>query len=268
MNNNDEQFKYVVDASADEPIMLLNKHVGFDTDDGMGIDGAEFQSELLRLDTMGKKRIQIWINSPGGVIVDGFAIYNAILKTKTKVDTYNVGIAASIAAVIFQAGRKRLMADYAILMYHNALGGDESQLGIFNAAITSMIQRSGMSREQIVKMMSAETFLNANEALKEGLVDEIEASVNFNRKAFSSQNTVKEIQAVCNTALKSKIKKNSRMKKVFNTLNLIEDANEESVLAAITAIENRATLAEAQNKADKAAIDKAKADLGHRDRQV
>ena len=47
---------YCVDPSADEPILLINKHIGFDEKDGMGIDGALFQQELLMLDALGKKK--------------------------------------------------------------------------------------------------------------------------------------------------------------------------------------------------------------------
>ncbi len=90
-------FIYTIDVESDEPIMLINKHIGNDDQLGQGIDGSIFQAELLRLDTMGKKRIQVWISSEGGIVMDGYKIYNAILKSKTKVDTYNVGICASIA---------------------------------------------------------------------------------------------------------------------------------------------------------------------------
>ena len=64
-------------------------------------------AQLLYLDhSDSKKDISLYINSPGGVVMDGYNIYNAILRSKTPVDTYNVGIAASIAGVIFMAGRK------------------------------------------------------------------------------------------------------------------------------------------------------------------
>jgi len=105
---------YCIDQNSDEPIMLINTHIGFDEADGMGIDGALFQKELLFLDTLGKKRIQVWINCVGGIVMDGYNIGSAILKTKTPVDTYNVGIAASIAGVLFMCGRNRVMMDYAL----------------------------------------------------------------------------------------------------------------------------------------------------------
>jgi ATP-dependent protease ClpP protease subunit len=103
-----DYFMYTVNVDSDEPIMLINKHIGYDEADGYGIMGDLFQAELLALDQMEKKRIQVWINSPGGSVMDGYNMYTAMLKTKTKVDTYCVGICASMAAVLFQAGRKRV----------------------------------------------------------------------------------------------------------------------------------------------------------------
>ena len=58
------EFRYTVDVNSDEPVMLINKHIGFDSEDGFGIDGSSFQAELLAFDTMGKTKIQVWINSP------------------------------------------------------------------------------------------------------------------------------------------------------------------------------------------------------------
>ena len=113
---------YCIDENIDEPIMLINTHIGFDEENGQGIDGAQFQRELLYLDGLGKKRIQVWINSIGGVVMDGYNIASAILKTKTPVDTYNVGMSASIAGVIFMCGRNRIMLDYAQFMMHPASG--------------------------------------------------------------------------------------------------------------------------------------------------
>jgi ATP-dependent Clp protease protease subunit len=178
---------YVVDSSADEPIMLIDKHIGYDELDGMGVDGALFQQELLQLDGLGKKRIRVWINSPGGTVVNGYSIYNAILKSKTPVDTYCYGIAASIAGVIFQAGRKRIMADYGILMYHNPFGGESSDgIEAMRQSICTMItKRSGMSSDDCEKMMNRDTFILADEAVRTGMADEIEESMDYNKKRLT-----------------------------------------------------------------------------------
>ncbi len=50
---------YCIDHHSDEPIMLINTHIGSDETDGQGIDGSLFQQELLQLDSLGKKRIEI-----------------------------------------------------------------------------------------------------------------------------------------------------------------------------------------------------------------
>ena len=96
------KLKYTQYADTDEPVMLVNKHIGMDEEDGEGIMGDQFQSELMYLDTLNKKRIKVVICSPGGSVIEGMKMYNAVLTTKTKVDTYNGGIAASIAGVLFQ----------------------------------------------------------------------------------------------------------------------------------------------------------------------
>ena len=57
------QLKYTIDIAAEEPIMMLDKHIGYDSDKGEGIDGAEFAKELLYLDSLQKKRIQVRINT-------------------------------------------------------------------------------------------------------------------------------------------------------------------------------------------------------------
>lgn len=239
---------YCIDPQVEEPIMLINKHIGFDEKEGQGIDGSLFQSELLQLDGMGKKRIQVWINSPGGIVMDGYNIYSAILKTKTKVDTYNVGIAASIAAVIFQAGRTRTMADYSSLMYHDPYGGNSKELEVMKESLATMIsQRSGIDLEFVRGVMKRTTWIAAAEALNDGFCDEVEASSEHNKKrATIAPQGVVAMHRICNSILNEKFsqikfpKNKQTMNKVTNKLGLANEASEESILNAIVAIENKA----------------------------
>ena len=146
--------------------MLINSHLGFDTDDGQGIDSSLFQQELLQLDTLGKKRIQLWINCPGGNVMDGMGMFNAILKTKTPVDTYNTGICASMGGVLFMAGRKRVMNDYASLMMHNPSGGDDKkQMGMMKDSLVTMLssRASNITPEEVDYLMEKTSWLNAAE---------------------------------------------------------------------------------------------------------
>lgn len=268
---------YCIDPLVDEPIMLINKHIGYDTEDGMGIDGAIFQQELLQLDLLGKKRIQVWINSPGGLVSDGYSIYSAILKTKTPVDTFALGTVASIAAVIFQAGRRRIMADYAWLMYHNPFGGDNKELlSTMKDSLIKMIEsRSGMTAEAVEAMMKRTSFITASEALELKLCDKVEASMDDNTKYLKKISNNTEFYKECNLVLNSIINPknvNTMFPKVTMRLKLNDAATEDNIVAAIDAIENRAKEAErmaldasteAQNKAkaDADELDKLKAKL-------
>lgn len=224
--------------------MMLDRRIGgtWQKDDGYGIDGTQWAAELMQLDTMGKKRIQVWINSVGGSVIDGYNICNAILKTKTKVDTYCMGIAASMAGVIFQCGRKRIMADYAILMYHNPYnmdgGTDKKVTDAMKESLNKLIcERSGMDQQQMSVMMDRTTFINAVEASEMKLCDEVEQTAGLNAprmKTDSVANSWKSAAKVLNQYFENK---NPRtMKLVMNTLGLNEDAAENSAVQAIQAI--------------------------------
>lgn len=253
-------FQYVVNVEAEEPIMLLNRHIGYDETDGMGIDGSSFQSELLALDTMGKKRIQVWINSPGGSVIDGMSIYNAILKSKTKVDTYCAGICASIAGVIFQAGRNRIMSDYGLLMYHNPYNPDgtkDAGLDKIKDSLVAMIAgRCSKGEDEIRTMMDKTTWINAGEAVASGLADRIESSTEYNRKRMVqsadlfSPEDAKGYWKVSNEVLNKLIDNNKphKMLKVANKLGLQPEASEEAILNAVTEVQNKLTAAVAKNK--------------------
>jgi len=231
--------KYTIDASVDEPIMLIDKHIGMDAEDGQGIDGSDFARELLYLDSLEKKSIQIRINSVGGSVMDGMTIYNAILKTNAKVDTYNVGICASIAGVIFQAGRKRIMADYSLLMMHNPQGGDKKVLKVMKESLVTMLTRKSNKTEiEISKLMDATTWMTATECLTNGLADEIEESHKLNKQRIKSED-VKNAYKEATLILNSFNQKSKQMLKVTNKLGLEETATEEMILASIELIENK-----------------------------
>lgn len=244
-------FNYTIDELADEPIVLIDRHIGMDDEEGMGIMGDQCAREIMALDGMGKKRIQVWINSVGGAVMDAMAIYNAILKSNTKVDTYNVGVCASSAGLIFQAGRKRYMNDYALLMMHNPFNNsvDENSemLNAFKESVNSMIAtRSGRSSDTVNNWMAATTWMNATSAFENNLCDEISVSSDYNKKRMTVSNDAKAMWASANKILNSlNNNKTTKMDKVFNYLKLNTEASEDALLNSIKEIENRATTAEA-----------------------
>ena len=232
---------YCIDENIDEPIMLINTHIGFDEDEGIGIDGALFQKELLYLDTLGKKRIQIWINSIGGVVMDGYSIASAILKTNTPVDTFNVGICASIAGVIFMCGRNRVAMDYSLLMIHKPSGGnDEKVLDLMKESLVTMLTaKSGLTTEQVSKLMDATSWINATECLKMGFATEIEKTAKAETiTATNYADIFTQANKITNKILKPIINTKKSMLKVTNKLGLNAEANEDSIVNAIEQIES------------------------------
>lgn len=247
---------YCIDPDCDEPIMLINSHIGYDEAEGMGIDGALFQKELLWLDSLGKKRIQIWINCVGGIVMDGYNIASAILKSKTPVDTYNVGVAASIAGVIFMCGRNRIMMDYALLMMHKPNGTSVTSVieNMQDSLVTMLAAKSKLSKEAVDDLMNVTTWLTAEDCKDKGFATEVEYTEESNKKRMRAVTEVtdmhKEALKITNSLLpapapdpNNNILKpdNKMLKKVTNKLGLTEDANENSILEAIEAMQNKAT---------------------------
>lgn len=239
------ELKYVIDAKASEPIILIHGDIGYSE----GTMGDQFTKELMYLDSLGKKRIQVWINSGGGVVTDGEQICNAILKSITPVDTYNTGTCASIAYPIFACGRKRIMMDWAKNMFHNPFGGDESALEAFKKTILKIIiQRSNgkLTEQYMSSIMDRETWIMAEESLELGLCDEIEDSSAYNKaeviKNLDSKLTPRLTFAkVLNQMFEEKNLTIQNMKSVYNKLGLIDGSTEDKVSAAIDAIRNEAS---------------------------
>ncbi len=242
------QFIYTVNPEAETPIMLINKHIGWDEEDGIGIMGDQFQSELLALDDAGKRRVEVWINSVGGKTMDGNNIYAAILNSKCKVDTYCMGIAASIAAVIFQAGRTRYISDYGKLMYHPAAGASNTELQQINSSLSIMVaSRSGRTVEDVAKMMDRTTWISADDAISGGFADEKLVSSEVNKGRLSKITNQAQIWSEAEILMtkllpkKDKPKDKMSLSKITNKLGLNSEANEDSILKAITEIENKVT---------------------------
>lgn len=131
-------------------------------------------------------QLDVYINSYGGEVAEGLAIYNA-LKRKAKscnVTTYCDGFACSIASVIFMAGTERKMGNASLLMIHNAwtIGqGNAAELRkladdmdiITGASVEAYKERASISEKKIRALMDAETWITPKDALKYGFATEI-----------------------------------------------------------------------------------------------
>lgn len=143
-------------------------------------------AELLYLDSIGQDDISIYINSPGGSVSSGMAIYDTMNFIKSDVCTICVGIAASMAAFLLSSGTKgkRFILPNADVMIHQPLGGAEGQASDIKIASDRIIdirkrlnkilaKNTNQSLKKIVKDTERDNYLNAKEAFEYGLVDKI-----------------------------------------------------------------------------------------------
>ena len=131
--------------------------------------------------------LDIYINSGGGDVFAGQAIYSILERYPAEKTVYIDGLAASIASVIAMAGDKIVMPANAMMMIHNAwtiAAGNKEQLidiadslGKIDQVINGVYQkRTGKTAEEIAALMDAETWFTAAEAVEHGFADEIEES--------------------------------------------------------------------------------------------
>lgn len=144
-------------------------------------------AQLLFLDSQDPDRdINLYINSPGGSVTAGLAIYDTIKYVKANVQTICIGQAASMAAVILAAGTKgkRFALPSARVLIHQPWGGVQGQasdIGIQareivrlkKLLIQTFVDNTGKSAEQIATDMERDYFLSAEEAVAYGVLDSI-----------------------------------------------------------------------------------------------
>ncbi|NKE74997.1 MULTISPECIES: head maturation protease, ClpP-related [Brucella/Ochrobactrum group] len=181
---------------AEHPLAAAPSANGADTDttislfDVIGEDGwtgggvtAKRISAALR--SIGSQDITVRINSPGGDMFEGIAIYNLLRAHPAKVTVEVLGWAASAASIIAMAGDDIRMGLGSFMMVHNAWGmvignrHDMREAAIlfdqFDAALADIYQaRTGMERADIEQLMDAETFMTAAQAVEHGFADVVD----------------------------------------------------------------------------------------------
>lgn len=143
-------------------------------------------SQLLFLDSQNHNDISLYINSPGGSITAGMAIYDTMNYIKSDVATICVGMAASMASVLLASGAKgkRSILPNSEVMIHQPLGGVNGQateikivadriLYLRNKLNKILSEKTGQNIQIIEKDTERDHYLNADDALEYGLVDKI-----------------------------------------------------------------------------------------------
>lgn len=143
-------------------------------------------AQLLYLDSLNNEEISLYINSPGGSVTSGMAIYDTMNFVKSDVSTICLGMAASMGAFLLSSGKKekRYALPNSEIMIHQPLGGAKGQATEIKIAAEQILK----TKEKLNKILSENTgkdlkkveqdterdhFLDANEALDYGLIDKI-----------------------------------------------------------------------------------------------
>jgi ATP-dependent Clp protease protease subunit len=172
------QWFAIKNATEESADIYLYDFIG---DSWVGTDASAVVAQLNALKT---KKINLRINSPGGYVFEGFAIYNALVRHTAEVTTYVDGLAASIASVIALAGKKVVIAENAMMMIHDPwvmVAGDSAELRkqadildqMKESIINTYVTRTGLDRMKIAQMMSDETWFTAQQAIDQKFADEI-----------------------------------------------------------------------------------------------
>lgn len=146
------------------------------------------------------EQITVHINSYGGEVAEGWAIYNSLMNHPAKVTTIAEGFACSIASVIFMAGEERIVNNVSALMIHNVLSfasGNANELRktaddlekLNTLSKKAYLKYINISDEELQKMMDAETFLTPEECLEMGFATSIKNGV-VSKPAQSARKTI------------------------------------------------------------------------------
>ena len=166
---------------------LLNDRIVMLSEEVNSTTASLVVAQLLYLESQDPdKDIQFYINSPGGSVTDGMAIYDTMQYIKCDVSTICVGMAASMGAVLLAAGAKgkRLALPNAEIMIHQPSGGSQGQctdiqiqaeqiLKIKKKLNTILAANTGKSVEEVERDCERDHFMTAEEAKDYGLIDKV-----------------------------------------------------------------------------------------------
>ncbi|CEK29410.1 phage related protease [[Clostridium] sordellii] len=191
-----------------------------------------------QLEELDVSTINVYINSYGGEVAEGLAIYNNLKRHKAKVRTYCDGFACSIASVIFMAGDERIMSSASLLMIHNAwtyTAGNANDLRkeaddlekITQASINVYMSEVNISEEELKQLLDDETWITPQEAFEKGFATTM---INEKKNKNANQDAKKYIlSALINNQKREKAellaKKELEAKEKLKSLqtNTIED---------------------------------------------
>lgn len=243
----------------DSATLLLYGDIG----DGYKVESGRIVSELIALQAQYGK-IDVRINSRGGDVFSGMAIYNALRQSKSDITIYIDGVAASIAAIIALCGKPLYMSPYAKLMLHSVSGGTWGNASVLRQTADQMEQlqkdlanmiagRCGMKAKDVQAKYFDEKdhWIDAQEAVRMKLADGIYDMVTTEEQP----KTEEEIYHFFNNRLLTEPQNQNEMA-LLDEIQAIPSFSDKTDASAIVAhikeLENKATKADALQQANDA----------------
>jgi len=228
------EYIYTQNPTAKKPIILVDKYIGTDAKGVTGIDGGQFAREVLALKNDGKTEVEVWINSKGGNISDGFNIYGSLKNSGLNVTTVNMGAVDSTAGWIYQAGNHRVWMNYGLGLIHNVQGAGNAIAAANLSVATMLASKSTKTVDDCMALMASDTIMNATIANDYGFYDELRNCNDIT--LLTNTSDIGEVKAFGDKQTKKLLPKNKSMEALNQVLGLTNDASEASQLIAINKI--------------------------------
>ena len=205
----------------------------------IGMYGVTAQDFISEIKDLKDKPINLRINSLGGDVFNGMAIYNVIKKRESKTTVYVEGIAASIATIIALGADEVIMSENSLFMIHNACGGTmgnskdmrksaDTLDKISNELTEIYVKKTGLAYNRVTEMMDEETWLSAEEAYDLGFVDTISDAIKV-----AAKYDVSKFKNITNEEIKNKFNINIKNRKMTNELKEWFNSKVDEIVAAV-----------------------------------
>lgn len=240
-------YKFNAAATPDEPATLsIFDEIGF-----WGVQAKDF---IRDLNAVTSKVLNVEINSPGGDVFAGLAIYNALKQSGKEIVVKVMGVAASAASLIMMAGDKRIMPKNTFTMVHNPWSfamGNADELRetadtldkIGSSLQATYVNATGQTPEKIAELLGKDTWLTADESLELGfateVIDDVKANASFD---MTRADLPANVRAVFMAAPKPKA--NEKTDPPAKVDPVEDDEDEEPVVEQIEALAKAAGLDE------------------------
>ena len=207
--------------------------------DEIGMYGVTAQDFIGEIKELKNTPINLRINSLGGDVFNGMAIYNVIKKREAKTTVYIEGIAASIATIIALGADEVVMSENSLFMIHNAWGGtmgdakdmrkSAETLEKISTELTEIyMKKTGLSYDVVSNMMDEETWLNSEEAYELGFVDTISDAIKI-----AAKYDVSKFKNITNEQIQNKLNININNRKMTNELKEWFNNKVEEIVTAV-----------------------------------